>query len=72
MIPTRRQFEKLELGASSASTPSSSSPSTGTGGVTEDPAKGWVRRDGAVLLSTSARVGSIGDNRKGGWYSYRA
>jgi NAD(P)-dependent dehydrogenase (short-subunit alcohol dehydrogenase family) len=26
----------------------------------------------AVLASLSARVGSIGDNRLGGWYSYRA
>jgi hypothetical protein len=38
----------------------------------EDPARGWIRPDGGVWLSTSARVGSIGDNRKGGWYSYRA
>jgi hypothetical protein len=37
-----------------------------------DPARGWIRPDGGVWLSTSARVGSIGDNRKGGWYSYRA
>jgi NAD(P)-dependent dehydrogenase (short-subunit alcohol dehydrogenase family) len=30
-------------------------------------------RSGKVLFSTlSARVGSIGDNRLGGWYSYRA
>lgn len=29
-------------------------------------------RDGrAVFAALSARVGSIGDNRKGGWYSYR-
>ena len=27
---------------------------------------------GAVFASLSARVGSIGDNRLGGWYSYRA
>lgn len=26
----------------------------------------------AVVASLSARVGSIGDNRLGGWYSYRA
>lgn len=38
----------------------------------DDPARGWIRPDGGVWLSTSARVGSIGDNRKGGWYSYRA
>lgn len=30
-------------------------------------------REGRVLFATlSARVGSIGDNRLGGWYSYRA
>ena len=28
--------------------------------------------DAAVLANVSARVGSIGDNRLGGWYSYRA
>jgi NAD(P)-dependent dehydrogenase (short-subunit alcohol dehydrogenase family) len=28
--------------------------------------------NGCVLALFSARVGSIGDNRKGGWYSYRA
>ena len=27
--------------------------------------------DGAVIASLSARVGSIGDNRLGGWWSYR-
>lgn len=26
----------------------------------------------AALVSLSARVGSIGDNRRGGWYAYRA
>jgi NAD(P)-dependent dehydrogenase (short-subunit alcohol dehydrogenase family) len=26
----------------------------------------------AVIASLSARVGSIGDNKAGGWYSYRA
>lgn len=32
-----------------------------------------MRRDGAaVMAALSARVGSIGDNRLGGWYSYRA
>lgn len=30
------------------------------------------RRAPAVLASVSARVGSIGDNRLGGWYAYRA
>ena len=32
-----------------------------------------MARDGkAVLAALSARVGSIGDNRLGGWYAYRA
>ena len=32
-----------------------------------------LRRSGnAVFATLSARVGSIGDNRLGGWYSYRA
>lgn len=32
-----------------------------------------LRRDGrAVFTAISARVGSIGDNRLGGWYAYRA
>ena len=30
------------------------------------------RRGKAVFVSLSAKVGSIGDNRLGGWYSYRA
>jgi NAD(P)-dependent dehydrogenase (short-subunit alcohol dehydrogenase family) len=30
------------------------------------------RRARTVLVNISARVGSIGDNRLGGWYSYRA
>ncbi|SDX87383.1 SDR family NAD(P)-dependent oxidoreductase [Citreimonas salinaria] len=30
------------------------------------------RRERAVFAALSARVGSIGDNRLGGWYSYRA
>lgn len=30
------------------------------------------RRERAVIASMSARVGSIGDNRLGGWYGYRA
>ena len=30
------------------------------------------RRQRAVFASLSARVGSIGDNRLGGWYAYRA
>jgi NAD(P)-dependent dehydrogenase (short-subunit alcohol dehydrogenase family) len=30
-----------------------------------------ARRERAVFASLSARVGSIGDNRLGGWYAYR-
>jgi NAD(P)-dependent dehydrogenase (short-subunit alcohol dehydrogenase family) len=30
------------------------------------------RRDRSVFAAISARVGSIGDNRLGGWYAYRA
>ncbi|MDX1455756.1 MAG: SDR family NAD(P)-dependent oxidoreductase [Gammaproteobacteria bacterium] len=30
------------------------------------------RQESAVLAHLSARVGSIGDNRLGGWYAYRA
>jgi len=33
----------------------------------------WLRQDRTVVLaSLSARVGSISDNRLGGWYAYRA
>lgn len=31
-----------------------------------------TERDVAVVVSLSARVGSIGDNRLGGWHAYRA
>lgn len=31
-----------------------------------------TERDVAVVANVSARVGSIGDNRLGGWHSYRA
>ena len=31
-----------------------------------------AKSDGARFAAISARVGSIGDNRLGGWYSYRA
>lgn len=31
-----------------------------------------IHRERAVLANVSARVGSIGDNRLGGWYAYRA
>ena len=32
----------------------------------------FARDQRGVFASLSARVGSIGDNRLGGWYSYRA
>ncbi len=35
-------------------------------------AKGLGRKQDCVIASMSARVGSIGDNKLGGWYSYRA
>ncbi|MEE2789573.1 MAG: SDR family NAD(P)-dependent oxidoreductase [Myxococcota bacterium] len=34
--------------------------------------EGLPRREPGVFGAISARVGSIGDNRLGGWYSYRA
>lgn len=37
-----------------------------------DPAKGMVNGDHSICCSLSARVGSIKDNEKGGWYSYRS
>ena len=60
-IPTLREFEKIRAGGFASGQ-----------GEQEDPANGWVRPEGSVCLSTSARVGSIADNRMGGWYSYRA
>lgn len=33
---------------------------------------GFQHDRGSVVASLSARVGSIGDNRRGGWYGYRA
>ncbi|KAI3478702.1 hypothetical protein L1887_59339 [Cichorium endivia] len=41
-------------------------------GQSEDLAKGVLPENLCVIASLSARVGSIGDNNKGGWYSYRA
>jgi NAD(P)-dependent dehydrogenase (short-subunit alcohol dehydrogenase family) len=35
-------------------------------------ARGLGRKQDCVIAALSARVGSIGDNRLGGWYSYRA
>lgn len=41
-------------------------------GNTENLAEGVLPGDLSVVASLSAKVGSIGDNQKGGWYSYRA
>ncbi|KAK4702330.1 hypothetical protein P7C70_g3897, partial [Phenoliferia sp. Uapishka_3] len=38
----------------------------------KDLANGVVREDLSVLVSLTARVGSIGDNTKGGWIGYRS
>ncbi|EPQ32469.1 uncharacterized protein PFL1_00664 [Pseudozyma flocculosa PF-1] len=38
----------------------------------DDAANGLIHRDLSVVAHLSARVGSIGDNGKGGWYSYRS
>ncbi|GAA6031269.1 hypothetical protein JCM8097_005576 [Rhodosporidiobolus ruineniae] len=38
----------------------------------EDPANGVIQPGLGVLASLTARIGSIGDNEKGGWYAYRA
>ncbi|XP_031407303.1 uncharacterized protein LOC116215647 isoform X3 [Punica granatum] len=35
-------------------------------------AGGGTKREVAIVANLSARVGSIGDNRLGGWHSYRA
>lgn len=34
--------------------------------------KTGTEREAAIIANLSARVGSIGDNRLGGWHSYRA
>lgn len=41
-------------------------------GEAENVAEGVLPGDLSVVASLSAKVGSIGDNQKGGWYSYRA
>jgi hypothetical protein len=56
LIATRRQFDKLAA----------------NWGEPGDPAAGVVDGGGSLCWSLSARVGSIGDNERGGWYSYRA
>ncbi len=55
LIPTRKEFNELRDGWDNS----------------EDPAKGLVSGDNSLCWSLSARIGSISDNQKGGWYSYR-
>ncbi|GAA6050589.1 hypothetical protein JCM3770_001476 [Rhodotorula araucariae] len=38
----------------------------------DDPAEGVIHPGLGVLASLTAKIGSIEDNKKGGWYSYRA
>ena len=57
LVPTRKEFKDL---------------SSGSEWEEKDPAKGLVSKDGSLFWSLSARVGSIADNEKGGWYSYRS
>jgi len=57
LVPTRKEFKDL---------------SSGSEWEEKDPAKGLVNKDGSLFWSLSARVGSIADNEKGGWYSYRS
>ncbi|GAA5937723.1 SDR family oxidoreductase [Sporobolomyces koalae] len=55
--------KKNDLKSSSAAASSSES---------EDPAQGYVQPGLGVFASLTARIGSIGDNKKGGWIGYRA
>jgi hypothetical protein len=57
LVPTRKEFKEI-----------SSKWTEGS----QDPANGLVSPEGSLLWSLSARVGSIADNEKGGWYSYRS
>jgi hypothetical protein len=57
LVPTRKEFKEI-----------SSKWAEGS----QDPANGLVSPEGSLLWSLSARVGSIADNEKGGWYSYRS
>jgi hypothetical protein len=57
LVPTKKEFKDL---------------SSTSDWAEKDPAKGLISGDGSLLWSLSARVGSIGDNEKGGWYSYRS
>ncbi|WVQ74555.1 hypothetical protein IAR50_004156 [Cryptococcus sp. DSM 104548] len=56
LIPSKKDFRELRNGWAEEG----------------DPAQGLVGSDHSICCSLSARVGSIGDNERGGWYSYRA
>ncbi|ODN76742.1 hypothetical protein, variant [Cryptococcus amylolentus CBS 6039] len=56
LIPSKKAFRELKRGW----------------GEEGDPAQGLVGSGHSICCSLSARVGSIGDNERGGWYSYRA
>ncbi|ODN97411.1 rossman fold oxidoreductase [Cryptococcus wingfieldii CBS 7118] len=56
LIPSKKAFKELK----------------GGWGEEGDPAKGLMGSGHSICCSLSARVGSIGDNERGGWYSYRA
>ncbi|WVR03887.1 hypothetical protein IAU60_000886 [Kwoniella sp. DSM 27419] len=62
LIPSRKAFTKL-------SSEWGKGLNRSGGG---DPAKGLIWPGGSLCWSMSARVGSISDNERGGWYSYRA
>ena len=57
LVPSRKEFKDLSSDSKWAE---------------QDPAKGLVDGKGSLCWSLSARVGSIADNEKGGWYSYRS
>jgi NAD(P)-dependent dehydrogenase (short-subunit alcohol dehydrogenase family) len=60
-------------GAAGASTSSSAaSAPSGAGSPSPSSLSDPDARPAALVASLSARVGSISDNRAGGWYSYRA
>ncbi|GAA6015275.1 hypothetical protein JCM11491_000995 [Sporobolomyces phaffii] len=46
--------------------------SSAAGSSSQDPANGYVHPGLGVFASLTARIGSIGDNKKGGWIGYRA
>ncbi|WRT65625.1 uncharacterized protein IL334_002570 [Kwoniella shivajii] len=58
LIPSKKRFNTLSSGWSQDED--------------GDPARGLIFKDNSLCWSMSARVGSISDNERGGWYSYRA